>query len=557
MTPAEQIKERLPIDRFVSAYVKLEKAGSNWKGRCPFHNEKTPSFFVNPDRGSFHCFGCGKGGDLFTFVQEIEHIEFKEALHMLAERAGVTITAVDIRERGERARAREVLVRAMSEYEKFLSDYPNVREYLEGRGVNAASMSLHRIGFIPEGWANLASRVNRDFSPDLLEKSGLFIKGERGLYDRFRGRIMFPIFDHNGEIVGFTGRLLKNDPESREGKYVNSPETLLYNKSKILYGYDKAKTAIREKNECVLVEGQLDVILSQQIGISNTVGVSGTALTPDHMRLISRLAEKIVIVLDGDEAGFKASARAVMLALAADLDVYVVGLASGKDPADMARENPEALKDFIAKAERFIPFVLKKLSSDKSSSRDLQKQIRDLVYPYIREIGNPIERDLALQKVSETLGVSAEATREDWKKHGGEVKEVTRRGEEKEVVAAVTSSSEKIVERIRGLYLFAKAMPEFTPQLPHIEAELKRILGMDLDKTPDTRLEFEASVYYNGADLVKTSNELLHFLELAWVKEELSQTLTAIKEAESRGSDTLPELLIKSRELSKRLHELH
>ncbi len=329
-TPVEQVKERLNITDVVSSYLPLAKAGVNLKGRCPFHNEKTPSFFVSPSRQSFHCFGCGKGGDIITFVQEIEGLEFLDALKLLADRAGITL---DLKSGGqasattrEKAALSAVLEQATRFYEKKLTEHPEALAYLTGRGLAKATITNFRLGFAPSGWRHLTDYLlGEGLATGLLDKAGLVVMKdkaasgpsagaplERPCYDRFRGRIMFPLLDAGGTVAGFSGRLY--DPEGRrneEAKYLNSPQTILYDKSRLLYGLDKAKLSIRREDKAVLVEGQMDLVLAHQIGLENTVAVSGTALTDRHLAALARLSRRLIMAYDADEAGLAASRRAV------------------------------------------------------------------------------------------------------------------------------------------------------------------------------------------------------------------------------------------------------
>ena len=344
----EQIKSRLGIAQIVGSYIKLEKAGTNFKARCPFHNERTASFFVSPARDTFHCFGCDKGGDIFTFVQEIEGVPFSEALRILAERAGVTISLHRSDENDTRSHLRQILVEAVRFYQTKLKSNPVASNYLMERGLSDESAARFNLGYASSDWNGLLNHLRqKNFKDNDLRESGLFIEGSRGLYDRFRDRIMFPIYDYTGLIVGFTGRVLPLSGE-KESKYINTPETLLYHKSRVVYGLNLAKTAIRRSSKVILVEGQMDVILSFQAGVENIVAVSGTSFTEDHLKIISRLADTIVIVLDADSAGFKASSKATQMALAGGLMVAVVAISGGKDPADIVRRAP---KEWQALAE--------------------------------------------------------------------------------------------------------------------------------------------------------------------------------------------------------------
>ena len=242
MSPVDKIKERLSIVDVVSSYLKLERAGINMKARCPFHSERTASFFVSPTRGSFHCFGCNKGGDIFSFVQEIEGMDFRKSLEILAERAGVELKGTDPRERSELAGLRAVLEEATSFFQKNLQQNSKALEYLKKRGLKDETIEDFRLGYVSEDWDTLVKHLHAKKIPDnLIEKAGLSIVGQRGPYDRFRGRIMFPLADGQGRIIGFSGRLFPEGREEMGGKYINTPETMLYNKSQVLYGFDHAR----------------------------------------------------------------------------------------------------------------------------------------------------------------------------------------------------------------------------------------------------------------------------------------------------------------------------
>jgi DNA primase len=326
-TPVEQIKARLSIVDVVGSYIKLDKAGSSFKALCPFHNEKSPSFNVSPSRDAYYCFGCNRGGDIFSFVEEIEGIEFVDALKLLADRAGVTLTH-DIKEnKSEREHLASLMEEATLFYERQLLQNTAVKAYLVDRGLTEETVRSFRIGFAPLEWRAVYDHLrSKHFSDAEIEKAGL-VKPTEGKepYDRFRGRVMFPIFDANGRVVAFSGRVFgeqKNKDGSDVAKYINSPETPLYDKSSIMFGYDRAKRAIRTQNFTILVEGQMDLIMSHQAGTENTVAVSGTALTEKHLTLLKRLSDNLVFAFDADEAGLRATARAFRLALALGMACY-------------------------------------------------------------------------------------------------------------------------------------------------------------------------------------------------------------------------------------------
>jgi len=288
-SPTDQIKERLGIVDVVGAYLTLEKAGNNLKAKCPFHNEKTPSFFVSPSRNTFYCFGCGEKGDIFTFVERFEGLDFRGALKVLSEKAGVPITFESQTVRDERTRIYDVMKEAVSYFELTLKNEGKVKNYLSERGLTTGTVQRFQLGYAKSEWNALSDQlIKKGYSEKEIEKAGLIKLSDserprdkntykERYYDRFRGRIMFPIADASGRVIAFSGRLFPE--EDGNAKYINSPETVLFNKSKVLYGYDKAKHTIRKANFSIVVEGQMDLLMSHQSGFPNTVALSGTALT--------------------------------------------------------------------------------------------------------------------------------------------------------------------------------------------------------------------------------------------------------------------------------------
>src|SRR3989344_5146981 len=354
----QQIKDRLSIVDVISQYVKLERSGQNFRARCPFHAERTPSFFVSPERGTFHCFGCNVGGDIFSFVEQIEGLDFKGALKVLAEKAGVPLVYERAEKKDERDRLFELLETATIFYSSRLSE--PAKKYLKERGLNDEMMRLFRLGFAGDAWGEASEYLReKKFTDKEIIDAGLAKKGDRGLIDKFRNRIMFPIADPAGRIVGFSGRIFGEKASPDAPKYLNSPETSLFRKSRILYGFDKAKQAMRKHSCAVLVEGQMDLLASHQAGWANTVAVSGTAFTPEHGALIRRMTDNLVIALDPDEAGFKAAARAARAALQGGLNVKVAQPPEGLDPADLIlKEGADAWRQAIRNSKDIVTFLL-------------------------------------------------------------------------------------------------------------------------------------------------------------------------------------------------------
>src|SRR3989344_4305555 len=408
----EQIKSRLDIADVVQSYVKLQKAGANFKANCPFHNEKTPSFFVSPARQSWHCFGCSRGGDMFSFVMEIEGIDFLESLKILADKAGVEIEKIDKKQQNERLKLLQLIDESVRFYESELRKAADVVAYLKKRGMKGETPKSFNVGFAPAGWRNLYDYLkNKGYSDSEMEKAGMAVKSAKaqaGYYDRFRSRIMFPISNASGQTVGFSGRIFGEEGTDSGGKYINSPQTVLYDKSGILYGFDKAKNEIRKKDACVLVEGQMDTVMSHQAGVVNAVAVSGTALTFEHLKLIKRLTEKIIMAFDKDEAGARASSKGIDMALAEGFEVKIAVSPSGKDPADAVLDSPESWVKAVGEAKNVIEFYLELF--------DERKDIERKILPYIAVLQSEMEKAGWVKKISEKLKIKEDAVWDELKK---------------------------------------------------------------------------------------------------------------------------------------------
>jgi DNA primase len=410
----QKIKDRLNIIDVITPYVELQKAGRHLKARCPFHTEKTPSFNVSPDRGMYHCYGCGAGGDMFTFIEAIEGVDFKGALKILAEKANVELTPVSPEKKSERERLFAVMEEATKFYESCLPFATEATEYIKKRGVIAATIGTWRIGFAPgppvSGWGVVKEHLmKKGFTEKELFKAGLIKESAQGKdsYDVFRNRIMFPLFDQSGHVVGFSGRTMEAGPDIP--KYVNSPETELYKKSELLYGYHKAKQGIRQLDFSLIVEGQFDVVMSHQAGYSNTVAVSGTALTAMHVQLLERMSNRVVLALDADKAGIAAVRRSADLMLRRGLDVKVASMPTGADPADMVLKDVREYKHVIGKSTHVIEFLLQVLMEQKLDERTFKLRAREEIVPYILLLPNHIDQDHFEGKLAEGLNTTKEA----------------------------------------------------------------------------------------------------------------------------------------------------
>jgi DNA primase len=409
------IKERLNILDVVSTYIKLDKAGSQFRARCPFHSEKSPSFYVSPNRGSYHCFGCGEHGDIFSFVMKIEGINFKDALRLLADRAGVSISEF---KKEESSSLIDILEGATMFFEHNFSQNPQAKEYLKNRGVKAETMQKFRIGFAPNDWRQLYTKLNKaGYTDEEIVTSGLCIKHEKGLYDRFRSRIMFPIMNASGKVVAYSGRILPVPPtrpgdESLPAKYVNSPETPMYHKSAILFGYNFAKQEIAKQKKVLVVEGQMDVVMAHQAGNTNTVAISGTAFTPEHISILKRFADTVVLALDTDKAGFAAMLKSAALALESDMEVEGIKL-TDKDPADMIKTDMGKWEEAVKSAKPILTLITEIiLEKEHIKPKQIQMLRRDL-FPLLRVVKSPLLKETYIKEIAKQLDIDPTIIRQE------------------------------------------------------------------------------------------------------------------------------------------------
>lgn len=414
----EAIKERLDIAEVIGGYIKLEKAGANFKAKCPFHNEKTASFFISTPRQSYYCFGCGAKGDIFTFVEEMEGVDFKDALKTLADRAGVILKYESSGNKDEKDKLFKALRDAMQFFETGLEKSGEARKYLKSRGVNGESTSDWHLGFVPDNWRGLREHMmSLGWDDTTLTKAGLIKKSEdhkdKEPYDVFRGRVMFPIFDPRGEVIAFSGRALGNDTLP---KYLNSPDTPLFMKSDVLYGLDKAREEIRRKDYAVLVEGQLDLVLSHQEGVKNTVASSGTAFTREHLLRLKKISPRIILAFDADAAGMKAAERSAALALSLGMEVKIATLPEGKDPADLVKEGGDAWKETLRASKPAIEVFLGKVLAEEKDIRKASKLIEKKILPLISILPSAMERTYYVSLIAKRTGMKESAIEEDLRK---------------------------------------------------------------------------------------------------------------------------------------------
>lgn len=583
----EKIKERLTIEDVVGSYVKLDRAGKNLKGKCPFHNEKTPSFYVSPDRGGYYCFGCGEKGDIFSFVEKFEGLDFVGAMKMLAERAGVTLEfdKGNSSEKTEKERLLAVMEEATKFFEENLKNSQQAIDYVKGRGITEETAKKFRIGYTPADWRLLYTHLqSKKFSDVDIEKAGLIKKPDatndgavqKGYYDRFRGRIMFPIGDSSGRIIAFSGRILVDDGKS--AKYLNSPDTILFNKSTVLYGIDKAKQDIRIKNYSILVEGQMDLVLSHQAGIRNTVAVSGTALADtltsrdnvvNNLGIVKRLSNNIILAFDSDNAGRKAAMRSASIALGLGMDVKIADLPEGKDPADLVLSDPESWKDVLRNSKPVVEFQLNTVLLQNLDPRKLPQALRDNVFPFIAPLAGAMEKAHYVKLIKEKTGISEESIREDLAKTEASMRgSVAPEVRSSNVPQSTTSRLDAISRKLFGLIYYLDKNPNPRIDIESHRTSIKSIAGDSYDNLIkkiepfkdelilETEITF-SNLSENSNEVEKSLVELMLNFEEDIVRSEFSHAMSALGKAE-REKDTVvrDELIKKIDLLTKKTNEL-
>ncbi len=551
-----EIKERLTIQDVVAPYVKLRRAGKSLVGLCPFHKEKTGSFHVSPERGSYHCFGCGEGGDMFSFIEKVEGVDFKGAMKLLAEKAGVQIVysggAAGHEDASKKERLRAAMARAAQFYTQHLPGTdadPSRRgggaeaeSYAKKRGLSAETIKEWQIGFAPDSWRTLLEALSAEnFTTQELLAAGLVkeAEGKPGTwYDRFRNRLMFPIRDSAGRVVAFTGRTLSADEPA---KYLNSPETELYHKSDILFGMDKAKDAIRTRGFTLLVEGQMDALLAHQAGFANTVALSGTALTEKHVQLMKRYSDNLLLCLDADAAGLSASAKSAKLALRQGLRVKAARLPSGKDPADLISEDAKAFTACVKDAKPIVDFFLAVLAEREKDSGRLVVLVEKIILPLVSAMPSPMERQHFAESIARTLGLSSETVREALMRVKRE-EDVASRPDSAKATSGTQGYEGRAGPKVpperetRELQLRAVvvAYPE-TPLAKRVETEYIRITEVPLLTSAPESAIFDAERAFGENPEESAADELLHAFELAVIREAYQEELGLLRRAEAAG----------------------
>lgn len=562
MDQVEEIKQKVNIADVVGQYVALKRGGKNLKGLCPFHGEKTPSFMVNEGIGIYKCFGCGKGGDVISFVMEMEKVDFPEALEILAERAGIKL----IKKGNQGADKERVEMLAVHDlateyYHYLLTQHPVgkvARDYLSSRDLGDKLIKQFKLGYSMDVWDGLYQFlvVKKGFNAEVVEKAGLITKRSKGggYYDRFRGRVMFPIADHRGRVIAFAGRVIPGTKGADEApKYINSPESPIFHKSRVLFGFDIAKATIKEKDRVVVVEGELDMIRSFAAGVGETVAIKGSALTEDQVEMLGRVTKHVILALDADMAGDAATRRGIEIAEGRDMVIKVLRLVGGKDPDDVARENPGRWKKMIESAveiyEYYINSAVEKYGVDGVEAK---RKISAEVMPQINKISNQVVKSFYVKKLATVLGMSEEVVAKEMERVK---KDVFKKVEEKkteevrerkdvlalEILSLLFSLEREPVEAVKRKLVVYGVEKSVGKILAHWwewkdksqVVEFIKQLPEELVEVAQEAYLIEQNVDKVGAELVKAVDEW----EKMWLEERSGEVSGKIKAAESTGDD--------------------
>ncbi len=567
----QQIKEKIDIVDFIRSYIPLIPAGKNFKAVCPFHKEKTPSFIVSPDRQTWHCFGsCNEGGDVFKFLMKYENLEFYEALKILAEKAGIELRRLSPADQKQFGVLYDLNHLAKEFFKKSLWGSRETLDYVKSRGLTKETVDEFELGLAPHGFDNLTVHLlNLGFDVRDIERAGLIVKTEKGRYiDRFHDRLMFPIYNSFGKVVGFTGRILPQFDTGEMGKYVNSPETPIFNKSKILYGFHKTKQPIKDSRRAVLVEGQMDFLMLYQDGVKNAIATSGTALTADHLTALRRFADDLILAFDNDDAGHKATERSIDLANSLDFSVRTITIGDFKDPAEVVQKHPGKIKEFIHEAAHAMKFYFERylgLGDKKKDIGELKKDLR-MVLQKIKIMSSPVEQAYWVRELANFTGISEPAIVEEMNK----LKSVSRfeslnRNAEKALPKSAGTRRDMLVERLITILVSHEDLrPKFKDYAEYVPTAyigiVEQVLqGREGENEALGILNLQSSLneVFEVEKIIEEFNNLLLELKLEYFREERESILAALKVLEKKGDEVeMGALLQRFDEISKLMHNV-
>lgn len=587
----DEIKERTDLVSLIEGYVNLKKAGASYKGLCPFHDENTPSFVVSPQKNIYHCFGCGQGGTAFKFVMDKEGLNFPEAVRFLADRVGVDLTPFEKKfsdqdqERYSQAKKKKQLLWKINQYAAWFyrdclqKDQGQISSYLNSRGIEAESVEKFNLGYAPDTWDGLVKFLQEKKVPlHLAEEIGLLrTRSGGGYYDFFRGRLMFPIHDREGKIVGFGGRIL--DDETKEAKYVNSSESPIYHKSDSIYGLYQARDAIQKQDQVVLVEGYLDVIRLAQAGWLNAVAPLGTALTTNQVKILHRWASQILIMFDGDEAGQKAQERALEVCFDQGIQPRLVTLPAGEDPdslVDRSRTGKQVLANLIPEPQSGFEWLMVRYLSDVGTDTVQRVEAAKKVLHFVERLPEGLEKQSALSRLTQFLGIN--------EAHLGRLKTTPVRQEPAPPIQKKPSKTKNLLER-KLIQLYVRNPSKVHPLINHevfsqFEDHELKSLGESLtdffdyegsldwvkyfEGQPQWQQDFVSGLLLEHHDEEDAEVDLVHEVQSClrtWQKQKLKQRLKQLSQriqlAEmKKNQDELKQLLLSKSETVKELRAL-
>jgi len=533
-----EVKAKLLIEDVISEYVQLKRSGRNLKGHSPFGAEKTPSFMVSPDKQIWHDFSSGKGGDMFTFIQEVEGLDFKETLELLARKAGVDLEQFKGKSTNnskEKERLYEVIDLSARFYQAQLKNSKQALEYiLKKRAFTKETVLLFRLGYSPNtGDALYTFLRTKGYSDQEMTRAGLITKRYRGPGDMFRGRLMVPLSDAQGRVVGFTARQLVDDKESP--KYINTPSTLLYDKGRQVYGLHLAKDAIRKAGYSVVTEGNLDVIASHQAGVKNVVASAGTALTEYHLKDLNRYAGDIRFAFDADRAGMNATERAIPLAQKIGVNVSIITIPDGKDPDDLVREDPKIWQSVIESHQYAVDWLIDRYRAifDITSGKG-KREFTDVVLSVIRGLTDQVEQDHYTSELAKIIGVSHEAMRAKLHQESREPQKRLKKSH----TPPVSDTAETIEQRKAEQHILALLLmqPQLRKSVPHVSKDMfyndhSQTLFVFLQENPEfTGEQKSAKKLQSIADYVKITSLLFDELYRSLEITELQYEVTRLQE---------------------------
>ncbi|MDI6734078.1 MAG: DNA primase [Patescibacteria group bacterium] len=560
------IKEKIELVDFLRSYLTLSPAGKNFKAICPFHQEKTPSFIVSPERQIWHCFGCGAGGDVIGFAMRYENLEFPEALRFLAERAGITLQSMGLQAEREFGALFDIHEAAKEFYKQELFKNKNAQDYLKNRGLMKDTIDEFELGFAPGGEALTVYLIHKGFDIQDIVRAGLTNKNTSGLYrDRFQSRLIFPICNQVGRTIAFTGRFLESlvRGPSDMPKYLNSPETPIFNKSKALYGFHKSKNEIARAKSVLLVEGQMDFLMSWQTGVKNAVSVSGTGLTAYHLERLRRLADTVILSFDNDEAGLKALERSLEAISAFDFHVKAMDLGKYKDPAEAVKENPENFKKVVAETKPAFTYIFshyfKKGESD--GDRVSEKRLLRYLLQLIKKVKSAVEQNSLIRELAKFSGISETVLLSEISEMPDE--KIPQRGveEQEENVKVSNERINLIADRLLAIAFSGDDFFERTKKYIEFLPLIYRKVFNDPKSSEAAKFQMLSSMIQSEdqKEINEEFGELLIELQIESLKKERLDLQSKSREMKVKKGDNeeeSPELMEKFSLLSKRIDDL-